>query len=56
MENPTHSFRELNHMLQLELELKIKSKTVMSLSLLKKRVQFLYRLLCPKEIFLTFVF
>ena len=30
MENPTHNFREINHVLQLLLELGIKSKIVMS--------------------------
>ena len=29
-ENPTHSFREMNQVLQLVQELRIKSKTVMS--------------------------
>ena len=41
MENPTHSFREMNHVFQLVEELQIKSKTVMSWSLRKKRVHFL---------------
>ena len=36
MENPTHSFREMKHMLQLVYEIRIKSKTVKSWSLQKK--------------------
>ena len=56
MENAT-SFRETNLVLQPILELQIKSKTVMSWSSQKKKGGiFLYRLFCPKEIFLTFVF
>ena len=52
MENPTHSFREANLVLQLIYESQIKSKTVMSWSSRKKKKgHFLYRLLCPKEIF-----
>ena len=36
--------------------MQIKSKAVMNLSLRKKKSAFLYRLICTKEIFLTFVF
>ena len=57
LENPTHSFRGINHVLQLVQELPIKSKTVMSCSLQKKkRAHFLQRLFCLKGIFLIFVF
>ena len=56
MENPTHSFRETNLVLQLIEELQIKSKTVMSWSLRKKRGHFLYRLFCPMVIFLRSAF
>ena len=56
MENSTHSFREKNLVLQLIQKSQIKSKTVMSWSSRKKKKAFLYRLFCPKEIFLTFVF
>ena len=56
MENPTHSFRETNLVLQLILELQIKSKTVMSCSSRKKKEDgFLYCLFSPMEIFLSFV-
>ena len=37
MENPTHSFREMNFVLQLVKELQIKSKTVISWSSQKKK-------------------
>ena len=37
MENPTHSFRETNLVLQLMQESQIKSKTVMSWSSQKKK-------------------
>ena len=37
MENPTHSFRETNLVLQLMYELQIKNKTVTSWSLRKKK-------------------
>ena len=56
MENPTHSFRETNLVLQLIEESQIKSKTLTSWSSWKKKGYFLYRLFCPKEILLTFVF
>ena len=46
MENPTHSFREMNLVFQLTLESQI--KIVMSWSSQKN---FLYRLFCPKDIF-----
>ena len=51
MENPTHSFRETNFVLQLIQESQIKSKTD-ELELAKeKRGHFLYRLFCPKFVF-----
>ena len=37
MKNPTHSFSEINHALQLIQESEIKSKTVMSWSSRKKK-------------------
>ena len=37
MENPAHSFREVNHVLQLVKEWEIKSKTVMSWSSRNKK-------------------
>ena len=37
MENPTHSFIEINHVLQLLWEMRIKSKTVMSWSSRRKK-------------------
>ena len=37
LENPLHSFREMNHVVQPVEELWIKSKTVMSWSLQKKK-------------------
>ena len=50
MENPTHSFREINLVLQLIEELQ-------KLELVKeKRGHFLYCLCYSKEIYLTFVF
>ena len=57
MKNPTHSFREMNLVLQLIQESQIKSKTD-DLELAKeKRGHFLCRLLCPKRVFfLRFVF
>ena len=57
MENPTNSFRKTSLVLQLMQESPIKSKTVMSWSSRKrKRGLFLYRLFCPKAVFLRFVF
>ena len=57
MENPTHSFRETRLVLRLKEESQIKSKTEMSCSSRKKkRVHFLYRLFCPKEIFFNICF
>ena len=51
MKNPTHSFREMNLVLQLIQESQIKSKTD-DLELAKeKRGHFLCRLLCPKRVF-----
>ena len=38
IDNPTHSFIEMKHVLQLVYELRITSKTVMSRSLRKKKV------------------
>ena len=55
MENSTHTFQEMNLLLQLILESRIKSETELELAK-EIRVQFLYHLLCPKEIFLTYVF
>ena len=56
MENPTHRFREMNLVLQLRYESQIKNKNVISWSSQKKKEGiFLYCLLCPKEIFVTFV-
>ena len=47
----------MNYVLQLLQELRIESKTVMSWSSRKKkRMHFLYRLFCPEEIFLAFLF
>ena len=46
-ENPTHSFRETNHMLQPIENLQINSKIV---------EPFLYRLFCSKNFFLHFCF
>ena len=37
MENPTHTFRDMNPVLSLVYKLRIKSKTVMSLSSRKKK-------------------
>ena len=51
MKNPTHSFREMNHLFHLIWELRIKSKAVMSCSSWKKE-----ECICPKEFFLTFGF
>ena len=51
MENPTHSFRETNFVLQLIEELQIKSKIMISWNSQKKPASFLYRLFCPQEIF-----
>ena len=57
MENPAHSFKETNLVLELILESQTKYKTVIPLGLRKKRENiFLYILFCPKEIILTFVF
>ena len=52
MENLTHSFGEMNHVLQLVEELRINDKTVMSWSS-RKKVHFLKGLYCSKE--LTFI-
>ena len=51
-----HSFRETILVPQPMEESQIKSKTVLSWSLRKKKRHFLYRLFCPKAIFLRFVF
>ena len=51
MENPTHSFREMNHVFQLVEELQIKSKTVMSWSLRKKECIFCNVYFVHKKIF-----
>ena len=57
LENPTHSFREKNLALQLMQKSQIKSKTVMSWSSRKKkRGHFFEPYICPKGIFVTFVF
>ena len=56
MENSAYSFREKSLVLQLIQESQIKSKTMMSWRARKKKEAFLYRLFCPKEIFLTFAF
>ena len=57
MENPKQNFRDTNLVLQLIYESQIKSKTVKNWSLRKKKGgHILYRLFCPKEIFLIFVF
>ena len=51
MENPIHSFRETNLVLQLLYQLQIKSKFVISWSSQKKkRGHFLYRLFYPKGV------
>ena len=50
MENPRHSFRETNHVLQL-----IKESHELELAK-EKRGVILYRLFSPKEILLTFAF
>ena len=47
IENPTHSFRETNIVLQLSDELELAKE---------KRGHFLYRLFCPKGVFLRFAF
>ena len=54
MENPTGSSRETD--LVLQLKSLIKSKTDELEPSKEKRGHFLYRLFCPKEVFLTFVF
>ena len=57
IENTTNGFRDTNLVLQLIYESQIKSKTAMSWSSRKKKEgHFLYRLFCPKAIFLRFVF
>ena len=54
MENPRHTFREMNIVFQLVSESWIKSKAVMSWSSRnEKEFIFLWRLFCPKEIFLN---
>ena len=59
MENPTHSFRETNLVVQLIEELQMKSKTVMSWSSRKKKegifctVYFVYRLYRNSLCFIT---
>ena len=59
MENPTHSFREINLVFQLIYKWHIKSKTAMSWSLWKKREGIfcsVYFVKIKKQTFLTFVF
>ena len=58
MENSTHSFREKNLVLQLMQGSQIKGKkNCDELELVKEKIgHFLYRLFCPKGIFLRFVF
>ena len=56
MGNSTQSFTETIILLQLIQESQIKCKTVMSWISRKKKGQFLSRLFCPKEMFLTFAF
>ena len=52
MENPTHSFREMNHVLQLVQELRIKRKGVMTWrSRKKKECTFVKPLFYAKEFF-----
>ena len=51
MENPTHSFRETNLVLQFIEELQIKSKTVMSWSSRKKKRVFFAPFILPKGMF-----
>ena len=53
MENPTHSFREPNLVIQLIYEMQIKSKAVMSWSLPKNEKDgiFCTTLLCQKDNF-----
>ena len=56
MENLTHSFREMNLLLQLVQELQINSKTVMSSSSRKKKNAFFVTFISSKGNFLTYVF
>ena len=53
MENPTHSFRETNLMLQLIQESQIKSKTVMSWSSRMKKRAFFVSLILSEGNFLA---
>ena len=58
MENPTHSFREANLVLQFIQESQFKNQNCDELELAKEKTGhfFLYRLFCTKKILLTFVF
>ena len=57
MKNPTHSFREMNLVLQLIQELQIKSKTMMIWSSQKKKGGIFCAVYCVQsEFFLRFVF
>ena len=54
MENPTHSFREMNLVLHLVYKLQMKSKTVMELKLAKEKRECLFFvtfLLCRENAF-----
>ena len=56
MENPTHSFRETNFVIQLIYESQLKKNCAEMEFAKEKRGHFLYRLFYPKELFSTFVF
>ena len=56
MENTTHTFREMNVVLQLVYKLQIKHKTVISWSLRKKKECIFVMFSLSERIFLTFVF
>ena len=51
MKNPMHSFRDLNHVLQLENDLQTKSKTVMSWSSRKRKECAFCNVYCIQRIF-----
>ena len=55
MENPTHSFREINHVLQLVQELRIKSKTMLRWSSRKKKDCFFVTFILHEVNFYRFI-
>ena len=56
MENPIHSFREMNHVVQLVQELQVNSKTAISWSSRKKKDCIFYNIYFVRRIFFTFLF